>query len=412
MYAEPNPVGVGQTVFISLFFTKPIPVVGAAGGASLYTGLTLNIIKPDGTNQSLGPYVSDTTGGVGGIEFVPTTTGNYSVQAFYKGQTISGTVSGAIVTYNILPTQSDTITFTVQHDPIPGTVLTPLPSEYWSRPIYATNYQWSQLGGNWWGLGKPSFTDTGGYDASATTLTPTLKHQTQHTSCGLNHTARRPSRRTSQRRPRKPIHLNLNPLQTIRTNHPKRSYLLQRIPQHTHNSHQRRRNPRLERSRPTHRPTTLAQRHQRHLKLRHGASIPHNSRIRNTSMASSARSKRWNRILSLQRLATIRPNDWILHRQHNKRTKHSRSGLVETKDDSPQGTVYIHTVNGTYPNLTLTMWNSTLCIVGPTGTATIRPSGNINYTRGYQWSIPIPSTIGTTNITDLSRRLLHSKTQH
>jgi hypothetical protein len=81
------------------------------------------------------------------------------------------------------------------------------------------------------------------------------------------------------------------------------------------------------------------------------------------------------------------------------------SGLVETNDDSPQGTVYIHTVNGTYPNLTLTMWNSTLCIVGPAGTATIRPSGNINYTRGYQWSIPIPSTVGTNNITDLSSSL-------
>ena len=40
VYAEPNPVGVGQIVYISLFFTKPIPVVGAAGGASLYTGLT------------------------------------------------------------------------------------------------------------------------------------------------------------------------------------------------------------------------------------------------------------------------------------------------------------------------------------------------------------------------------------
>ena len=27
VYAEPNPVGVGQTEFISLFFTKPIPNV-------------------------------------------------------------------------------------------------------------------------------------------------------------------------------------------------------------------------------------------------------------------------------------------------------------------------------------------------------------------------------------------------
>ena len=37
VYAEPNPVGVGQVVYISLFFTKPIPIVGSAGGGkSLY----------------------------------------------------------------------------------------------------------------------------------------------------------------------------------------------------------------------------------------------------------------------------------------------------------------------------------------------------------------------------------------
>ncbi len=170
VYAEPNPVGVGQTVYISLFFTKPIPVVGVAGGASQYIGLSLNIVNPDGTNTTLGPYASDTTGGVGGIQFVPATIGDYSVQAFYKGQTISN--NAGTLSYNILPTQSDTITFTVQTDQISNVPLTPLPTEYWSRPIYATNYLWAQLGGNWWGLGKPSFTDTGGYDASGNNFNP------------------------------------------------------------------------------------------------------------------------------------------------------------------------------------------------------------------------------------------------
>ena len=172
VYAEPNPVGVGQVVYISLFFTKPIPIVGSAGGASTYTGLSLNIVKPDGTNTTLGPYVSDTTGGVGGIEFTPETTGNYTVQAFYKGQTISGTVSGTTLTYNILPTQSEAVTFEVQQEQFKAYPIVPLPTEYWSRPIYATNYGWSDLGGNWWGLGKPSFTDTGGYDAQGNNFNP------------------------------------------------------------------------------------------------------------------------------------------------------------------------------------------------------------------------------------------------
>ena len=52
-----------------------------------------------------GPYTSDTTGGVGGIEYTPDTTGNYTVQAFYAGQTITGRVGSQNLTYNILATQ-------------------------------------------------------------------------------------------------------------------------------------------------------------------------------------------------------------------------------------------------------------------------------------------------------------------
>ena len=57
--AEPNPVGVGQTVYISLFFTKPIPT--GTYFEQLYKQLTVNIIKPDGTNSTFGPYTCDTT---------------------------------------------------------------------------------------------------------------------------------------------------------------------------------------------------------------------------------------------------------------------------------------------------------------------------------------------------------------
>jgi hypothetical protein len=75
------------------------------------------------------------------------------------------------------------------------------------------------------------------------------------------------------------------------------------------------------------------------------------------------------------------------------------SGLVETKDDNTQGAVYIHSINGT-TNPTLTMWNSTLCVSnGNPSSAVIRPSGNISYSRGYQWSVPIPLNMSTGTIT-------------
>src|SRR5512133_447896 len=51
------------------------------------------------------------------------------------------------------------------------------------------------------------------------------------------------------------------------------------------------------------------------------------------------------------------------------------------------------------------MRNTTLLLQGPTASSVIRASGNISYTRGYQWSVPIPSTIGGANITDLTNTL-------
>jgi hypothetical protein len=54
----------------------------------------------------------------------------------------------------------------VQAEPIPTYASPPLPTEYWSRPIYATNYAWAQLGGNWFGLAPAIFATTGSYDAT------------------------------------------------------------------------------------------------------------------------------------------------------------------------------------------------------------------------------------------------------
>ena len=68
-------------------------------------------------------------------------------------------------------------------------------------------------------------------------------------------------------------------------------------------------------------------------------------------------------------------------------------GIVETRDYNTQGAVYYYSVSSG----NLTMWNSTRCLQGgtpfgaATSSSTIRPSGNINYTRGYQWSSNNPN---------------------
>lgn len=155
----PNPVGIGQPVYISCFFTKPLP-------SRTYSGLSVTVTAPDGDVTTYDDLETDTTGGVGGLEYTPDVTGEYQVQSTYPGETYSSSIILAAAT-------SPIVTFVVQEEDIPGLAMTPLPTEYWSRPIYATNYEWGTvLGGNWWGLGRPAFMQTGGYDVSGNNFNP------------------------------------------------------------------------------------------------------------------------------------------------------------------------------------------------------------------------------------------------
>ncbi|NLF88424.1 PQQ-binding-like beta-propeller repeat protein [Candidatus Bathyarchaeota archaeon] len=405
VYAEPNPVGVGQVIYLSLFFTKPIPIVGSAGGGSLYTGLTLDIVKPDGSKTTLGPYTSDTTGGVGGIEFTPDVTGNYTVQAFYKGQTISGRVGGVTLTYNILSTESEVVTFVVQEERITGKPTVPLPQEYWSRPIYATNYIWSQLGGNWWGLGKPSFTDTGGYDASGNNFNPYSKAPNSAHVMWVKPTAfggqvgspvsgDQESQYTSTSilyRQFEPIILNGIIYYKVYTNTPTTETSVETPGWNAVDL----RTGELLWHKDTKDTLDFGFVMQFHTVQEYGTQAFLVASSKSPSMFSSGTGQ-WQ-------LFDPMTGYFIANITDVPAT--TGSGLVETDDNNAQGAVYIYTVNGTYPNLSLTMWNSTRCLQGPRMSSVIRPSGNISYSQGYQWSVAIPSQINGQNITNLQNTL-------
>ena len=156
--ASPDPVGVGQPVYINAFMTKPNQGAAMGTAGTRYEGLSIVITGPGGNKETFGPKAADATGGIF-MTYYPTVTGNYTVQAFYPGQNITDV-------NKYLASESSVLTFTVQQDPIVTPGQPPLPTEYWSRPIYSTNFDWgTQLGSNWWGLGGPSFSITGGYDA-------------------------------------------------------------------------------------------------------------------------------------------------------------------------------------------------------------------------------------------------------
>jgi hypothetical protein len=164
----PNPTGVGQAVNVNFWLNLPPPTANVQYG-DRWNNLTVVITRPDGTTDKLGPFTSDDTGGAH-TQYTPTQTGNYTFQSFFGGQTLAGTnitpgTTNAFVGDYYQPSQSEVYTLTVQEEPISWPATVPLPTEYWTRPIYAQNNdQWYAIGGNWLGLGISTFANTGQYN--------------------------------------------------------------------------------------------------------------------------------------------------------------------------------------------------------------------------------------------------------
>jgi outer membrane protein assembly factor BamB len=149
---SPTIIGVNQAMII-VFWLDWIPptVTGALGDRwKIYVDVT----APDGTNETLGPFTSDPVGS-GYTYYTPTQIGTYTVVSRFPGQTLTG-IPGRETNVNVndtfAPSTSKPAYFTVQQEPIPRYVETPLPTGYWTRPIYDTNRGWGDaVMGQWLG---------------------------------------------------------------------------------------------------------------------------------------------------------------------------------------------------------------------------------------------------------------------
>lgn len=155
--AGPNPVGVGQQVYINMWVDKPAPNANGAYG-DRWQNFKLTITKPDGTKETLGPFSSDDTGGTY-TTYTPTTTGNYTFVFNFPGQNLTnanpmpGSAPNAFVGDWFTPAESAPVTITVQQDAVKGYPTNPLPTGYWQTPISSMNNNWYTLNGNWLGNG-------------------------------------------------------------------------------------------------------------------------------------------------------------------------------------------------------------------------------------------------------------------
>lgn len=146
--ATPNPVGIGQETLILIGITQ-------ATTSALYgwDGLTINVVKPNGANVTLGPYKTDSTGLTGAV-YVPDMVGNYTLQLHFPQQAtpvdftsfFSPTIPKGTI---MLASDSIPITLVVQEERTPTYPGIPLPTEYWTRPVDDQLREWSSIDGNW-----------------------------------------------------------------------------------------------------------------------------------------------------------------------------------------------------------------------------------------------------------------------
>jgi outer membrane protein assembly factor BamB len=153
----PDIIGVGQQMVIVFWPNKIMPTASGAYG-DRWTW-NIEVTKPDGSKETLGPFTSDPVGG-GWATYTPDQVGTYSLVAIMDDHVLTGlplppgrtieTISGAAdVGDTYLGDTSDPVILTVQEEPIEAWRETPLPTEYWERPINSMNRDWYVLAGNW-----------------------------------------------------------------------------------------------------------------------------------------------------------------------------------------------------------------------------------------------------------------------
>ena len=158
IYVATNPIGVGQKAAIYLFVTPTYADTQILNDYRFHNW-TLQITAPSGTvTEQKFPYISDTTSNQG-TSFVPDEVGTYNLTFIVPAQNVndySHSPTSAYINDTYMGGTAST-TLTVTQDPIQEISYPPLPSEYWTRPIFGENVAWFQVSSNWLGSGMPGY---------------------------------------------------------------------------------------------------------------------------------------------------------------------------------------------------------------------------------------------------------------
>ena len=153
---SPNIVGLGNSVTVVAWIVPTPLAIGSYYPD--YKNMYVTFTKPDGTNDTKGPFTSYQEGSIF-VSYTPDKLGVWSATLTFAGdETNEGTVSPPYK-------------FTVQQEPVPAEPETPLPTEFWTRPVNSQNRDWASIAGQW----LMSEYYAGGYNASCNFYNPYSK---------------------------------------------------------------------------------------------------------------------------------------------------------------------------------------------------------------------------------------------
>ncbi len=157
--AAPNPVGVGQKASVIMWIDDTYDPSSLLSNNYRFRNYKLTITAPDGTvTTQTFDYVSDPTSAQP-YSFTPDQVGTYNLTFSFPGQdiTVNNDSPTSVYVNDTYLASSAQTTLTVQEEPISYLPVVPLPTEYWTRPIYGTNPNWYTVSSNWLGSGAPGY---------------------------------------------------------------------------------------------------------------------------------------------------------------------------------------------------------------------------------------------------------------
>ncbi len=156
---NPNPIGTNQTLLINMWLNPPLHV------SRYFKDYTLTITKPDGKTEVLktDSFRADATAWlnykvdqVGTWQFKFDFPGGYFPAGNYTVNP-GAVVSASVVSFNTSvyykPSSTVVQNLTVQQDPVSSWPSSPLPTDYWTRPISPENREWWSIAGAYPGTG-------------------------------------------------------------------------------------------------------------------------------------------------------------------------------------------------------------------------------------------------------------------